>query len=39
MKITLLISIALLLFGCSNTNKMTENPPSVNLLVEKDKYS
>ena len=39
MKILLQILIALLLFGCSNTNKIPENPPSVNLVVEKDKYS
>ena len=39
MKITLLISIVLLVFGCSNTNKIAKSPPSVNLVVPQDKYS
>ena len=39
MKITLLISIVLLVFGCSNTNKIAKSPPSVNLVVQNDKYS
>lgn len=39
MKIILLISILLLFFGCSNTNKVAKNPPLVNLIVQQDKYS
>ena len=39
MKITLLISIVLLVFGCSNTNKIAKSPPSVDLFVQNDKYS
>ncbi len=39
MKIILLISIALLFFGCSNTSNFAKNPPSVNLIVQQDKYS
>ena len=33
------IAIVLLFFGCSNINRVTENPPLVNLIVEEDKYS
>ena len=39
MKIILLISIVLLFFGCSKTNHDAKNPPFVNLVVQKDKYS
>ena len=39
MKIILQISIVLLIFGCSNVNKLAESPPSVNLVVKEDKYS
>ena len=39
MKIILLISIVLLLFGCSNSNNVAKNPPLVNLIVQQDKYS
>ena len=39
MKIILLISIGLTLFGCSNMNNMAKNPPLVNLVVQQDKYS
>ena len=39
MKIILLISIVLLLFGCSNTINVAKNPPLVNLVVQQDKYS
>ncbi len=39
MKIILLISIGLTLFGCSNMNNTTKNPPLVNLVVQQDKYS
>ena len=39
MKITLLISIVLLVFGCSNINKIAKNPPLVDLVVQNDKYS
>ena len=39
MKIILLISIVLLFFGCSSTNNLAKNPPSVNLIVQQDKYS
>ena len=39
MKIIILISILLLLFGCSNMNNVAKNPPLVNLVVQKDKYS
>ena len=39
MKIILLISIILPLFGCSNINNMAKNLPLVNLVVQQDKYS
>ena len=39
MKITLLISIVLLVFGCSNINKIAKSPPLVDLVVQNDKYS
>ena len=39
MKIILQISILFLFFACSNINKVTKNPPSVNLIVQEDKYS
>ena len=39
MKITLFISIVLLLFGCSNINNVNKKPPLVDLVVEQDKYS
>ena len=39
MKIILLISIVLTLFGCSNLNNIAKNPPLVNLVVQQDKYS
>ena len=39
MKIILLISIILSLFGCSNINNMAKNSPLVNLVVQQDKYS
>ena len=39
MKLSLQIFIVLLFIGCSNINKVTENPPLVNLVVETDKYS
>ena len=39
MKIILLISIILPLFGCSNIKNMAKNPPLVNLVVQQDKYS
>ena len=39
MGIILQIFIVLLLFSCSNINIETGNPPSVNLVVEEDKYS
>ena len=39
MKIILLISIVLLLFGCGNANNLAKNPPLVNLVVQQDKYS
>ena len=39
MKIILLISIVLLFFGCTSTNNLAKNPPSVNLIVQQDKYS
>jgi len=39
MKIILFISIALLYFGCSNTNNLVKNPPLVKLIVQQDKYS
>ena len=39
MRIILQIFIVLLLFSCSNINIETGNPPSVNLVVEEDKYS
>ena len=39
MKIILLISILLLLFGCVNSNSVAKRPPLVNLVVQQDKYS
>ena len=39
MKIVLQISIILLFFGCSNLNNIDKTPPSVNLIVNQDKYS
>ena len=39
MKIILQIFIILLYFGCSNVKNITQNPPSVNLIVQQDKYS
>ncbi len=39
MNVILKISIILLFFGCSNVNTLTQNPPLVNLIVQKDKYS
>ena len=39
MKIILLITTVLLFFGCGNTNNLANNPPLVNLVVQKDKYS
>ena len=39
MKITLQICIVLLFFGCSNLNNVDKTPPSVNLVVNQDKYS
>lgn len=39
MKFSLQIFIVLLFIGCSNINKVTENSPLVNLVVETDKYS
>ena len=39
MKIIFQISIVLLFFACSNINKVTEKPPSINLVVQEDKYS
>ena len=39
MRIIFQISVILLLFGCSSMNNMTQNPPSVNLIVNQDKYS
>ena len=39
MKVILLISVALLFFGCSNANNVTKSPPLVNLVVQQDKYS
>ena len=39
MKVILKVSILLLLVGCSNINKVTQNQPSVNLVVQEDKYS
>ena len=39
MKIILFISIVFLFLGCSNTNNVVKNPPLVNLVVQKDKYS
>ena len=39
MKIILKISIALLVFGCSNITNVSKNVPSVNLVVQEDKYS
>ena len=35
----LFISILFLLFGCSNMNNVSQNPPFVNLIVQQDKYS
>ena len=39
MKIIFFVSIVLLFIGCSNINKVTQNQPSVNLVVQEDKYS
>ena len=39
MKIILLISVVLLFFGCGKTINGAKNPPLVNLVVQKDKYS
>ena len=39
MKIVLQICIMLLFFGCSNLNNVDKTPPSVNLVVNQDKYS
>ena len=39
MKIILQICIILLFFGCSNLNNVDKIPPSVNLVVNQDKYS
>ena len=39
MKIILQISIILLFIGCGNMNNVTKNPPSVDLIVNQDKYS
>ena len=39
MKIILQIFIILLYFGCSNNKNVTQNPPLINLIVQKDKYS
>ena len=39
MKITLFISIVLLLFGCSIVNNVDKKPPLVDLVVKQDKYS
>ena len=39
MKIILQICIILLFFGCSNLNNVDKTPPSVNLVVNQDKYS
>ena len=39
MKITLLISIVLLVFGCSNINNIAQSQPLVDLVVQNDKYS
>ena len=39
MKIILLISILLLIFGCVNSNSVAKKPPLVNLIVQQDKYS
>ena len=39
MKIIFQISILLLFFGCSNINNVVQNSPSVNLVVNQDKYS
>ena len=39
MKIILKVFIILLYFGCSNVNNTTKNPPLINLIVQKDKYS
>ena len=39
MKIILQIFIVLLFIGCSNMDRVSEPHPSVNLVVQKDKYS
>ena len=39
MKIILLISFLFSIIGCSNIYNVTKNPPSVNLVTNKDKYS
>ena len=39
MKIILQIFIVLLFIGCTNVNKIHENQPLINLIVENDKYS
>ncbi len=39
MKIILLISMVLLLFGCSNIKTSPKNLPLVNLIIQQDKYS
>ena len=39
MKIILLISFLFSIIGCSNINNVTKNPPLVNLVTNKDKYS
>ena len=39
MKIIIYIFIILLFSGCSNLNKVIENPSLVNLVVQDDKYS
>ena len=39
MRFILQILIILLFFGCSNLNNIDKTPPSVNLIVNEDKYS
>ena len=39
MKILVQICIILLFFGCSNISSVTKYPPTVNLVVQQDKYS
>ena len=39
MKIILKVLIVLLFSGCSNIDNIDKNPPSINLLVQQDKYS